>query len=89
MSNRNYSEPENYICIPLPDFKTLQRLRIEGCPYLNCKSYTVAFSLDENNNPKNVICGWEGRSYDCPIVPYWDKNTKWSLIQTDFLTIGE
>ncbi len=81
----NYFYPKNYVCIPIPDGWINKRIR-EGCPFLDCSRYTVAFVVDEENNPKEVICGWPGYSYNCPIIPFWDDKTKWSVLQTDIIT---
>lgn len=82
----NYNSPKNYICIPLPHWTINRTIRIVGCPFLNCKSYTVAFVVNDDGTPGEIICGWPGYSYNCPIIPFWDQNTKWSVLQTDFLS---
>lgn len=82
----NYISPKNYICIPLPSTSINRRIRVDGCPFVNCKRYTVAFTINEDYTPGDIICGWPGYSYNCPMIPFWDSKTKWSVLQTDFIT---
>jgi hypothetical protein len=82
----NYNSPQNYICIPLPHWSINKRIRTEGCPFLDCSRYTVAFVVNDDGSVGETITGWPGYSYDCPIIPFWDKSTKWSVLQTDILT---
>jgi len=85
--HHNYQSPKNYICIDMPHWTINRRIRISGCPFVDCSRYTVAFVVNDDHSPGDVICGWPGYSYDCPIIPYWDEKTKWCVLQTDFLTM--
>lgn len=84
----NYKTPKNYICIDLPDPEMCKRIRSEGIPYPGCRRYSIAFSVNEYFVPTKVIKGWEGYSYQCPVVPKWDEDGPWSILQTDIL-LGE
>lgn len=82
----NYERPINYVCAEMPDDFVCRRIRIEGCPYDNCKKYSVAFKVNNDGSVGETIYGWPGYAYECPIVPYWDKDGPWSILQTEFLT---
>lgn len=84
--HHNYNHPINYVCPPMPDEAERKRIRIEGIPYEGCKKYSVAFRVKEDGTSGEIIYGWTGYAYECPIVPFWDTEGPWSILQTEFLT---
>lgn len=82
----NYPRPVNYVCAEMPSWEKCRDIRIAGCPYDNCKRYSVAFKVNEDGSAGDAIIGWAGFAYECPIIPYWDEDGKWSILQTEFLT---
>lgn len=82
----NYEQPINYVAIEMPDDEICRKIRFAGVPYENCKCYSIAFKVNANNEVGNVIKGWPGYAYECPIIPTWDSEGPWSILQTEILT---
>lgn len=70
----------------LPHWKILQRLRFAGCPYENCKKYTIVYRILDDGAVGNVLASWIGDSLDCPTSFWWDEQIPWCWFTTDFLT---
>lgn len=73
-----------FVWCPVPYHKTARRLRIAGCPWLECRNYTVVYEVLPDGSPGEVICGWPDGPFECPTWPWWD-DRPWCWMQTNFI----
>ena len=54
----------------LPDWRTLRRLRFQGCPYTGCEFYTIVYQILPTGQAGDVLAAGEGNAFDCPSRPW-------------------
>jgi hypothetical protein len=86
-----YLRLPTYLDSPLPDRRTLLRVRTEGaCPQPvpgENSAYTVIVQIGEDGEWLNTIAGWVGYLRDVPSENwFWDGIVPWTAVTTAFIT---